>query len=324
LARIAYQKPYLSSEALCQKLIYQGLAIDNQDIANRVFEQCSYYRFKAYLFPFKELTTKKYKPNANFTKGYELYNFDSELRTYLFKIIEKVEIGVRSALDQWITNQTNNPFWYLDSALFNNNGKQIQTVTQIRSMFVDSKEEFAQHYRNKYFNEFCPFYRDLPPAWVALELMTFGNVVNLMNSLNENAIQTLKLNRFSKKKLGVDKYKTVCNWVEAIRQVRNACGHHNRLFNRNLMAPTGIKRYLESSITLVRTRPAPDKREEDQMNRLYTNICAIQVLYSGLKHEDKIGVKIAEFFQDNPTSLYFLDSMGFPSRWQEEPLLFNL
>lgn len=324
MARIAYQKPYLSSEEICQKLISQGLQIDNQDIAKLVFEQCSYYRFKAYLVPFKELTAKKYKPNASFDKGYDLYNFDSELRTYLFKIIEKVEIGVRSALDQWITIQTDNPFWYLDSSLFNDNGKQIQTVTQIRSMFVDSKEEFAEHYRGKYFNEFCPFYRDLPPAWVALELMTFGNVVNLMNSLNENAIQTLKLNRFSKKKLKVEKFKTVCNWMEAIRQVRNACGHHNRLFNRNLMAPTGIKRYLESSITLVRTRPAPDKREEDQMNRLYTNICAIQVLYSGLKHEDKIGVKIAAFFQDNPTSLYFLDSMGFPSRWQEEPLLFNL
>lgn len=324
MARVPYEKPYLSSQDLCDKLKSQGLKIENEAEARQVLEQCSYYRFKAYLFPFKELDEKKYKDDATFSKGHDLYKFDSRLRTYLFEVIEKVEIGVRSTLDQWLTQQTGNPFWYLDSSLFLNNGKQIQTVSQVRTMFIDSKEEFAEHFREKYYNDYCPFYRDLPPAWVALELMTFGNIVSLMNSLNDNAIQSLKLNRFSQRKLNTEKFKAVCNWMEAIRQVRNACGHHNRLFNRNLLAPSGIKRRLSTEIPLVRTRPEVGVREQDQLNRIYTNICAIQLIYSGLGFNDKIGPKIDEFFQAHPTAQYFMDSMGFPAQWKNEPVLFNV
>lgn len=115
---VPYKKPYLSSSQLCKKLIDQGLIIDDEDFAEKVLNRCSYYRFKAYLSPFKDKGTKKFSEHTTFHNGYELYMFDSELRSYIFDIIEKVEIGVRSALDQWITKQTDNPFWYLDASLF--------------------------------------------------------------------------------------------------------------------------------------------------------------------------------------------------------------
>ncbi|MBF4327634.1 Abi family protein, partial [Vibrio anguillarum] len=100
---ILYNKSYLSSSDLCAKLQGQGLTIHDVENAKNELERCSYYRFKAYLFPFKDLNTKTYNTGSTFEQGYELYHFDSELRAYLFRIIEKVEIGVRSALDQWVT-----------------------------------------------------------------------------------------------------------------------------------------------------------------------------------------------------------------------------
>jgi abortive infection bacteriophage resistance protein len=320
---IPYKKSYLSSTDLCQKLQNQGLTIHNLKKAQKELERCSYYRFKAYLFPFKDLDNKVYNSASTFEQGYELYHFDSELRTYLFRIIEKVEIGVRSALDQWITRQTGNPFWYLDSSLFNGNGAQVKTVTTLRSMFVDSKEEYAVHYRDKYYNDFCPFYRELPPAWVALELMTFGNILSLMENFSPESVNKLKLNRFANSKLGVQKYQSLTNWMSCIRQVRNACGHHNRLFNRNLSAPTGIKRILNKDIDLVRTSPSTEKRASDQLNRIYTNICAIQKIYTGLGHEEKVGPALAHLFEKYPTAKLFRESMGFPTKWHQEPLLFD-
>lgn len=318
-----YKKPYQSAKELCEKLIAQGLEISDLTAAEKTLNRSSYYRFKAYLLPFKDQQTKRFSPGASFEDGYELYMFDSELRRYLFNVIEEVEIGVRSVFDQWMTKETQNPFWYLDSSLFTRNGTQIKTVSRVRDMFKDSKEEFAAHYRSKYYNEYCPFYRDLPPGWVAIELMTFGNLSNLMANLAEEQYQPLKANRFSQKSLSVEKYKALCNWINTIHQVRNHCGHHNRLFNRNLPAPTGIKRILSDKIILVKTKPDPEKAEVDQLNRLYTAVAALQKINSGLGYQDKMGPKIAAIFDNHPVSKRFMASMGFPENWKEEPLFFN-
>ena len=309
---VPYKKPYLNSNLLCNKLIKQGLIIEDQPFAEKVLNRCSYYRFKAYLSPFKSEDTKTFTVNTTFHNAYELYMFDSELRGYIFNFIESVEVGVRSILDQWLTENTNNPFWYLDSSLFSNNGVQIKTVSRVRDMFIDSNEEYAKHYQGKYYNEYCPFYRDLPPAWVAIELMTFGNVVKLMDSINSEYIQRLKLNRFSNKKLNIEKFQTLCSWMQVIHETRNYCGHHNRLFNRNFQAPTAIKRHLSKTINLVRTKPNPDKREEDQLNRFYTALAALQLISSGLGYEERMGPFLSNLFDKYPTSKRFHISMGFP------------
>jgi abortive infection bacteriophage resistance protein len=188
-ALIPYIKPYQESKELCERLAKQGLKIEDQNEAEKIIKRYSYYRFKAYLIPFKNNNTKTYNEGSTFENSHLLYQFDCELRSTLFQIIEKIEVGVRSSVDQWITSQTNNPFWYLDSSLFSHNGDQIKTVSRVRDSFKDSKEEFAKHYREKYYNQYCPFYRDLPPAWVAIEIMTFGNVVKLLENITEARIQ---------------------------------------------------------------------------------------------------------------------------------------
>lgn len=320
---LPYKKTYLTSTQLCQKLQDQGLQFDNLDVAKKVLERCSYYRFKAYLFPFKNIANKQYRQGSRFEQGHELYQFDAKLRTFLFSVIEKIEIGVRSALDQWITQQEGNPFWYLDSSLFLNNGKQQRTVSTVHQNFSSSKEEYAIHYRNKYYNEYCPFHRGLPPAWVALELMTFGNVLALMQSFSLESIQKLKLNRFTKRILKIDKFMTLCNWMDSIRQVRNVCGHHGRLFNRNLASPKSIKQILDGSIQLVLTKPNENHEQIEQLNRIYAHICAIQKIYTELGHDEKFGYTLVELFEEYPTAKLFLDSMGFPKEWEKEKLLFN-
>ena len=323
-ALIPYTKPYQSAEQLCDKLIDEGMSISDPDFAKLVLTRSSYYRFKAYLVPFRGSAPKQFLPGTTFDDCYELYQFDSELRRYLFGVIEQIEVGVRSLFDQWMTEQTGNPFWYLDSSLFAANGDQIKTVSQVRDMFKNSKEEFATHFKGKYFNEFCPFYRELPPGWVAIELMTFGNLAKLMSNLSSEQRTTLKMNRFSNKRLSVEKYQTLQNWMGVIHQVRNHCGHHNRLFNRNLSAPTAVQRMLSKDVSLVKTRPGPEKAEVDQVNRLYTAMAVLQKINSGLGYKDKMGPVVSRLFETYPVATRFLASMGFPSNWKEEPLFFDV
>ncbi|WP_028303081.1 Abi family protein [Oceanospirillum maris] len=321
---IPYKKPYQTATQLCQKLRDQGLEIPEQLSAEKALNRISYYRLKAYFLPFQNSETKRFHSGTSFEDCYLLYHFDSELRNYFFSVIEKVEIGVRSLFDQWMTKETGNPFWYLDSSLFASNGEQIETISKLRGMFKASKEEFARHFQSKYYNEYCPFYRELPPGWVAIELMTFGNLVKLMSNVCEKQYDSLKLNRFTKKNLSVEKYKSLCSWMKTIHEVRNNCGHHSRLFNRNLAAPTAIKRILQpQAAPLVKTKPSPDKHEVDQVNRLYTAAAALQQLLIGLGYDEKMGPVISALFDKYPIALRFKPSMGFPENWREEPLFFS-
>ncbi len=319
-----YQKPQQSAVELCNKLLNQGLLINDLKVAENILNRCSYYRFKAYLYPFQDNKTKVFTPGTSFEDCYQLYIFDSELRHYIFKIIEQVEIGVRSLFDQWMTKQKDNPFWYLDSSLFSEKGEQVKTVSRLRDMFKNSKEDYAVHYKSKHYNEYCSFFRDLPPGWVAIELMTFGDLTKLMSSLADEHYNSLKINRFAKSKLTVEKYKSLCSWLITIQQVRNRCAHHNRLFNSNFASPTGVKRILSKEIPLVKTKAPQGKHEEDQLNRLYTAIIAIQKLNSGIGYSKKMGPKLAQIIESHPISSRFMASMGFPKEWKKEPLLFDL
>ncbi|WP_320723617.1 Abi family protein (plasmid) [Enterobacter asburiae] len=314
---IPYQKPYQSSSDLCQKLQRDGLTIADVDNARKVLERCSYYRFKAYLIPFRDEATRRYYPEATFDKAHELYLFDQGLRLLVFKLIQKIEIAVRSSFDYWVTGKNQNSFWYLDSSLFNHSDNHIRTVSSVSMSFRKSKEEFAEHYRSKYFNEYCPFHRGLPPGWVSIELLTFGNLKSLLEAFNPYSIASLKLDRYASRIAGAKDYVTLLDWLTVIHTVRNDCCHHTRLFNRNRRAPKLVKNLLNPDIPLVKTNVT----NRDQLNRIYTSLAVIQKMLSAFCFE-KFGEEVQALFEEYPVSKLFYASMGFPERWNEEQLFF--
>lgn len=313
----AYQKPYQSSSVLCQKLQHDGLTIVDVAKAKKVLERCSYYRFKAYLIPFRNETTRKYYEEATFDKAHELYLFDQDFRLLVFKLIQKIEIAVRSSFDYWVTGKNNNSFWYLDSSLFNESDNHVRTISGVSTSFRKSKEEFAMHYKSKYFNQYCPFHRGLPPGWVSIELLTFGSLKTLLEAFNPASIANLKLDRYASKNAGAKDYATLLNWLRVIHTVRNDCCHHTRLFNRNRLAPLHVKNLLLPAIPLVKVNGT----NNDQLNRLYTSLAVIQKMLSAFGF-DKIGPDVQKLFDDYPVSRLFFASMGFPERWNEEQLFF--
>lgn len=316
---IPYLKPPRSPAFLCGKLVDQGLIIEKIAEAEKVLQRCSYFRFKGYLHPFKDPDTKMFHPGTSFENALDLYMFDSELRAILFKVTERIEIGIRCALDSWITDETGNAFWYLDSSLFKTNGKYAETVSKLRGQFKATRKDnqATTHFKGKYHNDFCPFYRDLPPAWNAFELISIGGIYSLMIGLdNEKSVQDLKLKRFSEKRLGINKFEHACHWLDCIRQVRNICAHHGRLFNRNLPAPSAIKSFLNPEVTLVKTDAG-----QDQLNRLYCSVSAMQVISNTLGYTEYIGTEISDLFEKYPIANLFMASMGFPEDWKKERLI---
>ena len=113
-----YTKPYKNPTDLITKLKSQNLTVLDEPKANIVLSKINYFRFKIYLRPFLDITTKQFRVNSTFEDAYEIYSFDEELKNILFSIISQIEINLRTKLDQYITAYTNNPFWYLGNKFF--------------------------------------------------------------------------------------------------------------------------------------------------------------------------------------------------------------
>ena len=185
MAYSLYSKPYKTPSELLTHLQEKGLQIEDIPRAEKYLENISYYRFKIYLVPFYSSVKNCYQAGSHFENGVELYRFDDELRDFLFSVIGRVEIKLRSKLDRVVTSHTNNPFWYLDDNIFTRKG--IDNVRAgLASSFRHSRDEFSTHYKKNYFNTVSDNYKQLPPFWVISELMTFGNIRSFYCSLDKS------------------------------------------------------------------------------------------------------------------------------------------
>jgi abortive infection bacteriophage resistance protein len=314
-----YSRPPVTVAEQVAHLKAKGLLVTDASTAQKQLEEKGYYRLKAYLLPFRD-EEGAFVENASLDQAVELYEFDEKLRLLVFKHIQRIEIAIRTRFNEEICSKTKNAFWYLDSSLFGRNTAQYaDTINKLRSAFLESQETFARHFRERYYNKYCSFYSLMPPSWMAIELMTFGNMLTLLNSVSMDTINEMKLDRWARKKIGPDKFKKLSNWLHCIRDVRKHCAHHNRLFNRNFPAPDGVRRHLDASIDLVEI--ASGASEQNQFNRLYTTLAVMQVISKQIGLPP-IGPQLAELFDDHPEAQNHLPSMGFPENWRSERLFF--
>jgi abortive infection bacteriophage resistance protein len=86
-----------------------------------------------------------------------MYRFDRELRLLLFDEIEKIEVAIRSAMSNKITDYLNDIFWMTNTANFYSSTIYSKTITLIQTEIDKSKEEFITHFRLKYTDQFRHF-----------------------------------------------------------------------------------------------------------------------------------------------------------------------
>ncbi|ERT12256.1 Abi family protein [Photorhabdus temperata] len=312
-----YPKPYRSPGDLVADLQAKHLQFQNTADAEQILSQISYHHFKIYLHPFLNSASpggKHYRPTAFFEHGIQIYRFDEELRAYLFKVIARLEVKLRSRLDHTLAAHSNNPFWYLDNTFFltTNGTQKLDAIrSRIASEFLNSKEAYAHNYKAKYFNETHDNFKQLPPFWIASEFLTIGALQKIYSVINNHYFYNLPgtasntLQRLAAE-FGARKFSTLSNWVTVLRDVRNKCAHHSRLWNVNLPAPKDIMHLL----TVVPL----------QTNRLYN---ALVVMNQMIK---TLGITSLDFFdtiddliQQYPAIQPYLRSAGFAHNWRADP-----
>ena len=295
--KISYSKTCTLPEDLIPLLKQRGLSISDEQRAVDYLTNIGYFRFSSYFHPLlkEPKSDHVYKENATFDMALNMYRFDRKLRILLFNEIEKIEVAIRSAMTNRISSELNDVFWMTNSRYFRNQTIFAKTLTLIQLEKEKTKEDFIAHFETKYSNPY-------PPAWMIAEIIPLGVLGNLFNNLKNKTI----LKKIAKQ-FGLP-LPVFSSWILLLVNLRNLCGHHARLWNRQIPI---ISHMLNNPVF-------PWINPETDMKRVYFRICIIKYLLFSVSPNNTFTQKLKSLLAEFPT--IDVRAMGFPSNWQTEPL----
>ena len=276
----------------------RGLSIPDEQRAVSYLTHIGYFRLSAYFYPLlKEPKTDRiFKTGATFDMALDMYRFDRKLRILLFNEIEKIEVAVRSAMSNWISDGLGDVFWMTQAKHFNNRSFFAKRLDIIQSELEKSDEDFIIDFKNNYSNPY-------PPAWMIAEIIPFGVLCKTFNDLKYKSIKKKIANYFA---LSLPVFSS---WTISLVSLRNLCGHHNRTWNKeipisshNLNHP--MYPWINPAIT--------------DMKRIYFRICIIKYLLFTVSPKNTFTQKLKALLAEYPT--IDIKAMGFPANWHTEPL----
>jgi abortive infection bacteriophage resistance protein len=320
----SYDKSHLSFPEQLSRLCDRGLICPDEDRALGVLKAAGYYRFSAYVYPFRVPLTEDETPTSPFhfrsdriTEGTtfehveRLWRFDRALRLTWLDALETIEVGVRTQVAYVLGMR--DTFGHVNRSaldpvacreLVHSRGSRREAFDvwmtkyeELRSNAIN--EDYMQHNLHKYEGNV--------PVWIAVEFLDFGAAVRLlrlMHAEDQNAIS---------RSMGIKVGKQLANVLQQLNYVRNLCAHHARLWNRTLTYK--IKNYPMAAMPDLLGHLA----DVEQREKVY-----IPLAYSAqLAHElDPVGNwpsrlrTIVRKFPDIP-AMSPETHMGFPAGWAD-------
>lgn len=183
------------------------------------------------------------KPNQELL--FNIYEFDNKLRELLLKYCKRAEIQFKSYLSNSISIKTGSPTFYLDDNYYTpSRGERDKTVRQSNIQFfykfkseITAKECNLRNNNLKYpeLKEYrSGGTRDTYkiPSWAAFSYFEFGTVVHVYSYLKGDLRKEVLVYGYSKNRYGKEVTKNMDTWLDAIRNLRNVCAHHNMLVGK--------------------------------------------------------------------------------------------
>lgn len=292
-----YSKPPLCIADQIKKLKQRGLIIEDEAKATSYLSNISYYRLRAYTYPFQDNINADHPflSSISLTDIVNLYVFDRKFRLLVFDAIEKVEISMRTEIIYtWALKYGSH--WHLDASLYRNPVHFAKNYNRMSQEIDRSEETFIKHYKNKYTNPIDP------PCWMSLEVSSFGLLsllfLNLKKGSEKKAITTY---------YGLNDISILENWMHSLSNIRNICAHHSRLWNRRLT----------NHIKLPTHTTHPFLKNTNLLKyKIYPALCCIQYLLNIISPGSSFKNRLVELMKSCPLAQE--KEMGFPSDWEKE------
>lgn len=228
-------KPPTTLEEQVDILRSRNLFIDDDVQVMHVLEKSNYYRLRGYYIHLQIKDTDDFKPGVSFTQIAALHDFDNELRGILLKLLLDIEINARARIAYAIAHAWGT-MGYRDASNYDPKQKDkfAELMARIDDDLANSRERFIGNYKNKYGGQF--------PIWVAVEVMSFGDLSKLYHLLpipmKKNIAQAYDYLDES----------LFTNWIQCAAMLRNICAHNSRIYSRNIPTPITIEKKTEAHI----------------------------------------------------------------------------
>ena len=170
-----------------------------------------------------------FKNGTKFEDILDLYNFEKDLRTYVFEGISRFEVSLRTQYSHQVgmkygSHSYLQPEYAKDFADWLDNMKKVQSETG------RSKEIFIKHYKDKYEESF-------PPIWVICEIFSFGTLSCWYKNLKE--LPSTNASCPGNAKDDIAAFYNVPSivlesWIHSLTVLRNHCAHQSRLILKQI------------------------------------------------------------------------------------------
>jgi abortive infection bacteriophage resistance protein len=299
-----YKKQPLSIEEQMEKLTNRGLIIDDVEKAKNYLFNVSYYRLRAYTFPFQDNINESedhrfIRDNIHFNEIIDLYYFDSKLRAFVFNAIATIEVAIRTKITYEYVLETKDSHWFLDANLYFDIDKYEEIKEKIQNEIARSYEEFIKHYRKKYDKPV------LPPAWMTLEVLSFGTLSKLFAYLVHKSHPKKEIT----KDFGLPESFFLENWMHAMSILRNCCAHHSRVWNRRF--PVRIQLPYDTLFPFIDRKTIKTVNN----NKLFAFLSCMKYILDIISPDNDFKKNLVQIIGSGGNLLQLKD-MGFPDNWE--------
>ncbi len=297
MAKVPYTKTAKTYAEQLQMLKDRGLKIDSDAKTLHLLERLSYFRLSGYWYPL--LSDPKinhvFKPNAKFQTAFLLYRFDRDLRAFILKELEKIEVAVRAQMI-YVMAHGRHPFWITDPSLFVSLAEHTKSIGNLQQEFKRSDEDFIKAFKIKYSDP-------LPPCWMLLEIASFGTLSKIYENLRPGRSKRDIANHF-----GVDET-TFQSWLHCFVYIRNVCAHHSRLWNKGMSIKPAIP---------LNPRKTWLNNTSVNNNRTYFILSIMLYFLQTIDRKHQFIFRFNILLRKYPN--VDVTAMGFPVNWKQEPL----
>lgn len=309
-----YTKPALSHAQLLQRMKQRGLGVPDDERAERYLRHVGYYRLSPYAIPYQAAVgDHRFKEGIQFDQILDLYVFDRHLRLLVMDALERVEVAIRSALTDYMSLTHGGPHWYTNSELFSDGRRHEGLLNIVRGHCENqlglSPEPDGQIVHRSALEHYLTTYGgpELPPSWLMLETLTFGQLEGTVRNLSArrdlSAIaESVGLNA-----------PLLLSWLKAYVRVRNVCAHHGRLWNVGL----GVYPALPQSPRVSwLSDPTVLSEDPQRAKRLYPVLVSLQSVLDTISPGSTWTARLSDLLAQHPEVP--LHGMGIPQDWRED------
>jgi len=314
---MVYPKAAITPQEQVVLLKSRGMVFADEAAAATLLGNIGYYHLGFYWFNSRQEVNPQDKKdnsrrdqfyrNTYFEKIIAFYEFDRQLKQYIWQAIEKLEISLKTRWADEFSRRHKDSLFYTKPT-YHNPGREEKTfqasIAAIRKKFNDSQEPFILNFKAK-----APK-TALPEAWIITEILSFGDFFYCLRFLKKNHQQFFAHLYAADKSRDFLKAGDFIKILSQLRIVRNICAHHGRLWNNSFPH---------------KALPTPDTspllkgawNSEKGSKKIYNLLCSIVYLLRSIDSRQAWRQDFIEFIKQHENYTY---AMGFPTYWRVTPL----